>query len=99
NSAAITPAGQIEIEKAAVAAKAGAKSRLDLTGHADRSGTEGFNMKLSMARANAVKDALVRLGVDPAAISVVAKGEKDPLVETKDGMREPRNRRVEIVLP
>lgn len=99
NSAVVTPLGQMEIQKAAVAAKMGARPRLELTGHTDRSGPEGANMKLSMARANAVKDALIGLGVDAAAISLVGKGEHDVLVPTKDGVREPRNRRVEIVLP
>lgn len=99
DSAVITPAGHIEVEKAAVSAKAGARPRLELTGHADRSGAEAFNMKLSLARAEAVKAALVRLGVDPVAISVMGRGEQEPLIATKDGVREARNRRVEIVLP
>ncbi|SKA31105.1 OmpA family protein, partial [Enhydrobacter aerosaccus] len=60
------------------------------------SGPESYNMALSLRRANAVKDALVRNGVPATAISVVGKGEQGLLVPTADGVREPQNRRVVI---
>jgi outer membrane protein OmpA-like peptidoglycan-associated protein len=40
----------------------------------------------------------VRNGVPATAITVIGKGETQPLVPTADGVREPQNRRVEIVL-
>jgi outer membrane protein OmpA-like peptidoglycan-associated protein len=86
------------IRQAADQFKATGKARITATGHADRSGPEDYNMALSLRRANAVKDALVRNGVPPTAISVIGKGETQPLVQTADGVREPQNRRVEIVL-
>jgi outer membrane protein OmpA-like peptidoglycan-associated protein len=86
------------IQQAADQFKATGKARITATGHADRSGPENYNMALSLRRANAVKDALVRDGVPPTAISVIGKGETQPLVPTADGVREPQNRRVEIVL-
>jgi outer membrane protein OmpA-like peptidoglycan-associated protein len=86
------------IKQAADQFKATGKARITATGHADRSGPEDYNMALSLRRANAVKDALVRDGVPPMAISVIGKGETQPLVPTADGVREPQNRRVEIVL-
>lgn len=49
-------------------------------------------------RAQAVRDALVDSGVSAADIAVFAKGETNPLVQTADGVREPQNRRVEIVI-
>ncbi len=52
----------------------------------------------SLRRANTVKDPLVRNGVPATAISVIGKGESQPLVQTADGVREPQNRRVEIVI-
>ncbi len=79
------------------ARKAGSTSRITLTGHADRSGPAQYNMRLSQRRADAVKAELVKLGVPANEIVTVAKGESDPLVPTADGVREPRNRRVEIV--
>lgn len=79
------------------ARKAGSTSRITLTGHADRAGPTQYNMRLSQRRADAVKAELVRMGVPANEIVTVAKGESDPLVPTADGVREPRNRRVEIV--
>lgn len=86
------------IRQAADQFKSTGKARITATGHADRSGPENYNMALSLRRANAVKDALVRDGVPATAISVIGKGETQPLVPTADGVREPQNRRVEIVL-
>jgi outer membrane protein OmpA-like peptidoglycan-associated protein len=79
------------------ARKAGSATRITLTGHADRSGSAQYNMRLSQRRADAVKQELIKLGVPASDIVTVAKGESDPLVPTADGVREPRNRRVEIV--
>ena len=55
-------------------------------------------MALSLRRANAVKDALVREGVPATAIAVVGRGEQGLLVQTGSNVREPQNRRVEIVI-
>jgi outer membrane protein OmpA-like peptidoglycan-associated protein len=86
------------IGQAAAAYKTKGSARITATGHTDKSGPESYNMALSLRRANAVKDALVRNGVPATAISVVGKGETQPLVPTADGVREPQNRRVEIVI-
>lgn len=99
NAAAITPQAENIIAQAAAATKKGKKAHIDLTGHTDRSGPDAYNMKLSMARAEAVRNELARMGVDADIISVSAKGEGDPLVQTADGIREPQNRRVEIYIP
>jgi outer membrane protein OmpA-like peptidoglycan-associated protein len=99
NSSAITPEAATIIEEAAKAAKQLAVTRIDLTGHADRSGSPAYNQKLSVKRGEAVKNALVALGTPADQIAVVGKGETSPLVPTADGVREPQNRRVEIVLP
>jgi outer membrane protein OmpA-like peptidoglycan-associated protein len=86
------------IRQAADQFKATGKARITATGHTDTSGPADYNMALSLRRANTVKDALVRDGVPATAISVIGKGETQPLVQTGDGVREPQNRRVEIVL-
>ncbi|MBI3453794.1 MAG: OmpA family protein [Rhodospirillales bacterium] len=94
----ITPEASRIIKQAAANVKAGNITRINATGHADRSGPERYNMALSIRRANAVKEALMREGVPANQIAVVGKGETDPLVPTPDGVREPQNRRVEIAL-
>ena len=86
------------IRQAAGAFKTKGNARITATGHTDTSGPEAYNMALSLRRANAVKDALVREGVPATAIAVIGRGEQGLLVQTGDGVREPQNRRVEIVL-
>jgi outer membrane protein OmpA-like peptidoglycan-associated protein len=73
-------------------------TRIEVSGHADRSGTPQYNQRLSQRRADAVAAELERRGVPRSAIVVQAFGESRPLVPTADGVREPQNRRVEIVL-
>ena len=51
-----------------------------------------------MRRASAVRQRLQQLGIAANDIAVFAKGESEPLVATTDGVREPQNRRVEIIL-
>ncbi len=99
NSSAVTAEAASIIGEAAKAARQLAVTRVELTGHADRSGSTAYNQQLSEKRGAAVKNALVQLGVPADQITVVGKGEASPLVPTADGVREPQNRRVEIVLP
>ena len=86
------------IKQAAQAFKTKGNARITATGHTDTSGSEQYNMALSLRRANAVKDALVREGVPATAISVIGRGEQGLLVQTGPNVREPQNRRVEIVI-
>jgi OmpA-OmpF porin, OOP family len=69
-----------------------------VAGHADRSGSPQYNQRLSQRRADVVAAELVRQGVNRSDIGITAYGESRPLVATADGVREPQNRRVEIVL-
>lgn len=71
---------------------------LIVTGHTDRVGTQEANDKLSLARAQAVSELLVRAGVARELISVVGRGEREPLIPTADEVAEPGNRRVDIKL-
>lgn len=96
NSSTIRPDAQRVLEAAAAHAQRGGLSQVNLVGHADRSGPARYNMGLSQRRADAAKAALVGMGLSAGSISTVARGESQPLVATDDGVREPRNRRVEI---
>ena len=73
-------------------------TRIEVSGHTDKSGTARYNAGLSVRRAQNVAAELVRQGVPRQAITVQGFGESRPLVQTADGVREPQNRRVEIVL-
>jgi len=86
------------IRQAAAAAKEYGSATVRVVGHADRSGSAGYNQKLSMRRGTAVADALVSEGIARGAITVSGKGESEPMVPTDDGVREPQNRRVHISL-
>ena len=99
DDASLTPEARDIIASAAQYAQNGGISRIDVTGHADRSGTDQYNIGLSKRRAEAVMAEFARLGVSRDAIGVEWKGEREPLVATGDGVREPQNRRVEIVFP
>jgi outer membrane protein OmpA-like peptidoglycan-associated protein len=90
-------ARQIIAEAAQNAQRVGT-TRIEVAGHADRSGTPQYNMGLSQRRADAVAAELERRGVPRSAMVIQAFGETRPLVPTADGVREPQNRRVEIVL-
>jgi outer membrane protein OmpA-like peptidoglycan-associated protein len=71
---------------------------VSLVGHADASGTTAYNSGLSQRRAEMVKQTLVSSGVPANSIASRWVGEGDPLVVTGDGVREPQNRRVEIIV-
>ena len=95
----ITPEADRIIRAAADAYKAGATSMaVGVVGHADRSGTDAYNQRLSERRANAVRARLTQYGVPANQIRTSGRGESEPLVPTADGVREPQNRRVEIGL-
>jgi outer membrane protein OmpA-like peptidoglycan-associated protein len=93
----ITPEAAAIIRQAANDARTMQVRVVVVTGHADRSGPTDYNQRLSERRANAVRNALVREGVPNNVIQTSGRGENDNLVQTADGVREPRNRRVEIV--
>ena len=98
NSADLTDRARQIIAEAAGNARRLAATRIELAGHADRSGTPAYNQRLSERRAQVVAAELERQGVQRSDIGVTAFGESRPLVPTADGVREPQNRRVEIVL-
>src|SRR5215468_1020001 len=94
----INAAGQAVIDEVLAAVKKMGTVNISATGHADRSGSESYNMALSLRRADAVREALIAGGVSPDTITVAGRGESEPAVPTPDGVKEQANRRVEIIL-
>lgn len=71
---------------------------VEVVGHTDTLGAQAVNQPLSLQRATAVRDMLVRDGIASAAIALAGRGELDPAVYTANDVSEPRNRRVEITV-
>jgi OmpA-OmpF porin, OOP family len=86
------------IAEAAQASTRVAVTRIEVNGNADRTGSAAYNQTLSVRRAQNVAAELVRLGVPQNVITVQGFGDTRPLVPTGPGVREPQNRRVEIIL-
>jgi len=86
------------IQDAAATAKSTQHTQIEVNGYADTSGTPAYNKGLSMRRAQAVAAELVRLGVGKTEIAIKAFGDTVLLVPTGPGVREPQNRRVEIII-
>jgi outer membrane protein OmpA-like peptidoglycan-associated protein len=73
-------------------------TRIEVTGHTDTVGSAAYNQALSVRRANAVAAELERRGIPRSQMVITGRGFSQPLVPTGPNVREPQNRRVEIVL-
>jgi OOP family OmpA-OmpF porin len=73
-------------------------SHVKVIGYADTVGTTEGQDRLSIRRADAVRDELVRDGIEPSAIKTEGRGKLEPEVLTDDQVKNPRNRRVRIVI-
>ena len=69
---------------------------IEVVGHTDSAGPTAYNERLAIRRANAVRDALVKRGLDASKLRVDGRGERELLVRTADNVREPANRRAQI---
>ena len=95
--AELTPGGETLVREFVEFYDPAHVSRIVVVGHADRAGEPLYNEELSLRRAETLAEALKRRGIDPAVITVQAKGETEPQVDTPDGAAEQLNRRAEIV--
>jgi outer membrane protein OmpA-like peptidoglycan-associated protein len=73
-------------------------SDIMVSGHTDTSGAASYNIGLSQRRASVVRDALAARGVPTGVIATQARGETVLARPTRDGVREPLNRRAVITL-
>ncbi len=92
----LTDLGAQTVSEAANAATSVGASSVSVVGHTDTVGSVQYNQGLSEARAATVVGAMVADGVNPAIITASGRSELELAVPTDDGVREPRNRRVEI---
>ena len=69
---------------------------VSIVGHTDSSGGNAYNQRLANRRSAVVRDALVSRGISASAIRTDGKGETELAKATRDGIREPLNRRAEV---
>jgi hypothetical protein len=99
NEATLSPDAARVVDAAAAEYQQTGAAQITVTGHTDTVGSAAYNLQLSERRAEAVANELIRRGVPATDIVTVGRGEEDLLVPTADGVDEPRNRRVAIVVP
>jgi iron complex outermembrane receptor protein len=97
NKSDLTAQAVTIVDQAAANAGPAKVTQLTVTGHTDTVGSDAYNMRLSRRRAESVAAQLEKDGIASSEIQIVAKGKRDLLVPTADGVREPQNRRVQIV--
>lgn len=71
---------------------------ISISGHSDRLGKKDFNIIISRERADVVARWLIEKGIPRESLQVASYGMELPLIDTPEGVSEPRNRRVEIVV-
>lgn len=96
DKADLTPEGRAAVAAAARDLQRAQPNQVEVAGHTDRAGTEGYNQELSEARARTVAEELAVQGVPADRIRTQAFGESDPVVPTPDGVPQPQNRRAVI---
>ena len=79
NSAELLPGGKQKLDELASSAKGTNVEKVQLTGHADRIGSEDYNQQLSEQRAQAVAGYLAQQGVDSSRLQVEGKGKSEPI--------------------
>lgn len=97
-TAELTQASKNQVESLIQTVIAHAPASVDIIGHSDRDGDADKNYQLALERAKSVEKFLLERNVDLKSSSVISYGENDPIVPTEDGVAEPQNRRVEVIV-
>jgi outer membrane protein OmpA-like peptidoglycan-associated protein len=98
NSASLKPGSYDEMNRVAKVLNQYPQTTITIAGHTDSTGSEAYNQKLSERRAEAVKNALVGMGVNPARMTAIGYGESRPVADNSTEYGRQMNRRVEIVI-
>jgi len=92
----LTPESRAEMEKVFGELKRRPLPDIVVIGHTDTVGGLAFNDRLSLARAERLREMMIGLGIPSGRITAAGRGKRELLVPTEDSISEPRNRRVEI---
>src|SRR5271157_2126301 len=98
DKADLKPEGKEQIKKyrEEVQAEMSRADKIKITGYTDSTGAVDYNQKLSLRRAEAVRDYLVSLGADASKMEVTGAGEANPVADNKTREGRAKNRRVEV---
>lgn len=92
----LTAESESQIERIFADLATRSAAEISVIGHTDAMGATEFNDKLSLQRAEKIRDELIRRGIPADSIAIAGRGERELLVPTEDGVAEEQNRRVEI---
>ena len=92
----LTTESQEELERVFAELKRRPLPDIVVIGHTDTVGGLTYNDKLSLARAERMREMMVGLGIPEDRVQAAGRGKRELLVPTEDNISEPRNRRVEI---
>ncbi len=92
----LTSESRAEMEKVFGELKRRPLPDIVVIGHTDTVGGLAFNDRLSLARAERLREMMIGLGIPVDRITAAGRGKRELLVPTEDNVSEPRNRRVEI---
>ncbi|HBA54192.1 OmpA family protein [Syntrophorhabdus aromaticivorans] len=96
NSSTLLPGAYDELERVSRVLQQYPETTIRIAGHTDSTGSESYNQNLSERRANAVKNALVGMGVNPARLTTIGYGKSKPVASNNTEGGRQQNRRVEI---
>jgi outer membrane protein OmpA-like peptidoglycan-associated protein len=96
NSSALLPGAYDELERVLEVLKQYPETSIRIAGHTDSIGSADSNRKFSERRAEAVKNALVGMGVNPSRLTAVGYGARKPIASNKTEAGRQQNRRVEV---
>lgn len=97
DKATLTSASKARIDQALPAIKSSSSTNMEVVGHTDSRASNDYNFELSVRRAQAVADYLVSAGVPSSRLSVIGKGESDPVADNSTSEGRAQNRRVEVI--
>ncbi|HOW53489.1 MAG TPA: OmpA family protein [Syntrophorhabdaceae bacterium] len=100
NSSTLLPGAYDEVQRVANVLRQYPETNIQIAGHTDSTGSDSYNQKLSERRAEAVKNALVGMGVSPSRLTTIGYGESKPIASNNNEGGRQQNRRVEVrVIP
>ena len=94
----LTPESKAQISAIMAEVENYPAAELLIVGHTDRAGTTRWNAGLSLRRAKTIEALFMETGLRHNLIEIESHGENNPLISTADGIREPKNRRVEVTI-